>query len=873
MTKYSVLNKGKEEMKKLANAFLVLIFILSVLFINDACVMASDRQLKYDTDSIIVVYKKNISDSRKKKILTGSNMKNEEMLSKPLNIYKVQIGDKSVKNAIKDIEKQDGVLFAEPDYTYELMANTNDSLLQNTSGNKKYRRNYVNNNILNDSGESAWDYSSGEGVRVGVLDTCINMDNSDLNNVKGTFFAALKDQDFNYVDSEDVSATEEEMKLTKHQATHGIAVAGVVGAKGNNYTLGAGVAYNSDIYFAKVGRYMPLLGFNINGSDIVRGYQWAMDNGCRIINISIGSHYEIEEDTAPSSLQLLIDYAYNKKENSVLTVCGAGNEGNNEKYLREDGKTKSCYPSDYKNVYSVTAVDLEGATPRYFSFSEHNEMKNIGAPGSGYTLDYEDDTKLEYSQGTSLSAPYVCGVAALMLQNNPELSARQIREILDSTATPVTGTDREDGYGVGLINPLEAVKKSLYSVDSLKKSYTPLYGDTLKFKINCFYNNTSFSFSVKDETGNTVKTFDTFTLDKKTNNVLEWDYFDENSGSLIKSGKYTISGQIGFKSGETAFERTLTINIPDIPKISDLPKSLSVERNKFNTKTISFKVNNRSTVIADIHDAKGVTIRTLCADKDGKINLKWDLKDSKGKLVPTGKYTVHVNALNFWGEDYKDKQTTVLNVVNPGKIKYKYYKTPKKVIRAKGDTMSIKYYNTNDSYTTIKIYNSKNKLIRTLVKDKVNRKGKHTAKWNLKNDSKQYVPFGKYKIKITCTNSVGNISKTNTVKLIKEKPNCSITGLKKKYTRKGNDYPVIKVKTNQACKITVEIWDNGSRTPLKTVQGKKFFKKGTYKFKWDKRNQGGLRPGAGAFKFKIKMKNENGSKKVQTPYFELYNKK
>lgn len=397
---------------------------------------ADGPDVAYSSDDIIIVYGEDATVKEQKKALKESDLEKVETVSEEGNIVRAQIDDGvSVEEAIEEAEKSEAVLYAQPNFRYSLMETTNDPGLE-----EQFHLSYL---LVNSVSESAWSYSTGEGVKIGILDSGLNVEHTDIkDNLKGTYNAVSG--------GTDVSETDDELSESK---AHGEHVAGIAAATGNNGFLGAGVAYDADIYFSKVCGIDGTC-YCIYTSDIIKGYDWAVAQGCRVVNISIGGYgYYDDPIEGDRALENRITAAYNKSSGSVLTVCAGGNNGKTKEY---------CYPADFEDSYAVTAVSYnDSGTPSYWSGSDHNDRKDIAAPGVGImSLGYLDSDGLVAMKGTSMAAPFVTGTAALMLAREPELTAKEIVEILNSTSMDVTSTEEEDGYGHGLVDPFAAVIKA-----------------------------------------------------------------------------------------------------------------------------------------------------------------------------------------------------------------------------------------------------------------------------------------------------------------------------------------------------------------------------------------------------------------------------
>ena len=177
---------------------------------------------------------------------------------------------------------------------------------------------------------------------------------------------------------------------------HGTAVAGIIAASNNEI----GIAPNSELYSVKV------LDENGKGTieNVIKGIEWAIEKDVDIINLSFG----FSQDKA--ELKETIDKAIAK---GIIVVASAGNMyGLNVQY-----------PAAYKNVISVAAVDQNQNAA---SFTARGKI-DFTAVGVDVKIIAPNNT-LQVNSGTSLAAPYVTGVIALILQNKDIFPKEQDKE-------------------------------------------------------------------------------------------------------------------------------------------------------------------------------------------------------------------------------------------------------------------------------------------------------------------------------------------------------------------------------------------------------------------------------------------------------------
>lgn len=216
--------------------------------------------------------------------------------------------------------------------------------------------------------------------------------------------------------------------VTGPEADHGTHVAGIIGAVRNNSLGINGVADNVEIMAV---RAVP------NGDerdkDVANAIRYAVDNGAKVINMSFGKPYSPEKKAVDEAVR----YAMSK---DVLMIHAAGNDGLNidsvaafypsKHYL--DGKGTAAA---WIEVGASAATDDENLVA---SFSNYGKTSvDVFAPGVAI-YSSTPGSKYDYHDGTSMAAPVVAGLAALIRSYYPKLSAVQVKEIILKSVTKVT---------------------------------------------------------------------------------------------------------------------------------------------------------------------------------------------------------------------------------------------------------------------------------------------------------------------------------------------------------------------------------------------------------------------------------------------------
>ncbi len=167
---------------------------------------------------------------------------------------------------------------------------------------------------------------------------------------------------------------------------------------------------------------------------ILKGLDYAAAHGAQIVNMSFAGPKDalIERAIAATVAK------------GIVMVAAAGNAG---------PKSPPLYPAANANVIAVTATD---AQDRLFAASNRGSHIAISAPGVDIFLPAPDE-KYQMTSGTSFSAAYVSGLAALMLERNPALKPGEVRAILMKTARDLGAPGRDDLFGAGEADAFAAV--------------------------------------------------------------------------------------------------------------------------------------------------------------------------------------------------------------------------------------------------------------------------------------------------------------------------------------------------------------------------------------------------------------------------------
>jgi subtilisin family serine protease len=284
----------------------------------------------------------------------------------------------------------------------------------------------------------------------------------------------------NYNDFNDRFYGNGDVMASKSSALHGTHVSGIIGALRDNNIGIDGVADNVRIMMV---RAVP--DGDEHDKDVALAIRYATDNGAKIINMSFGKSYSPEKRWVDEAAK----YAQSK---GVLLVQAAGNDNANTDTAYN---FPSSFYEDGKRGEEWITVGASGPTAKSLTayFSNYGKKSvDVFAPGMKIystvpVSSYRDEN------GTSMASPVVAGLAALILEYYPSLSAKQVKMVIEQSAQKPGGKVKEPGTGDevdmgelsrtgGIINAYEAIKLA----STLKGERTtdkPVTSSTVKPKV------------------------------------------------------------------------------------------------------------------------------------------------------------------------------------------------------------------------------------------------------------------------------------------------------------------------------------------------------------------------------------------------------
>ncbi|MGA1873983.1 MAG: S8 family serine peptidase [bacterium] len=332
--------------------------------------------------------------------------------------------------AVQRLRTEASVVYAEPNYYRSAHLLPNDPYY-------KYQWHLGHLNC-----SYAWDYGTGAGAVVALLDSGVAYETSGLfakaPDLAGTLFVP----GYDFVNDD---------TFPDDDYGHGTHMAGCIAQTTNNLIGAAGVAFGAAIMPVKI---MDDIG-GVLISDEVDGIYFAANNGAHIINMSLGGPGTSVTEAAA------VTYAYSR---GVTVICSAGNSGSNT----------AEYPASYPEPVSVSAVRYDFTFAS--TYSNYGIYVDLCAPGGDLSLDQNGDGfgdgilqqthdgqnfstfSYYFLEGTSPASALVSGVAALIVgKSTVPLPPSDVVSILKGSAADLGTSGWDQYYGYGLINAYQAM--------------------------------------------------------------------------------------------------------------------------------------------------------------------------------------------------------------------------------------------------------------------------------------------------------------------------------------------------------------------------------------------------------------------------------
>lgn len=430
--------------------------LLMSLFLITFCGFAQPSQAsEVDSDRLIIKYRSSVDAPQSistrlggfdKNSAVGRTVKLKRLHAAGDNtaVYSLVNNDDaaSINDVLSQLRQNDDIEYVEADLRLQTNFVPNDA--------RYHEQWHLTEEVAGLQMESVWDEVTGEGVVVAVIDSgYIEHQDLSANLLPGYDMISnvdtAADGDGRDADATDMGDGETETEHTWH-GTH---TAGTIAAIANNGKGVVGIAHNAKI--------VPVRAIGRDGgfiSDIAASVIWAAGgfvhgvpsnkNPAQVINMSLGGEGECGQ-----TMQTAIDTAV---ELGATVVVSAGNDQQN---------VTKFVPASCNNVITVGAVNRSGARAYYSNYGHQIEISAAGGEivssfADGILSTWQGNGNAFY-EGTSMAAPQVAAVAALLYQAKPEITPAEVAKILSESARPFTGEC--ELCGSGIIDPAAALAR------------------------------------------------------------------------------------------------------------------------------------------------------------------------------------------------------------------------------------------------------------------------------------------------------------------------------------------------------------------------------------------------------------------------------
>jgi flagellar hook assembly protein FlgD len=662
-----------------------------------------------DKNELIVTFNEKLDNEELKRFFSNFGINSFKVL-KTGEIVSIEVPENLTPiDLVKSIQTDNRVKIAEPSVIYK-------SLYVPTDDGYSLQWHLAKINSPN-----AWNITKGSSnTIVAVIDGGVDITHPEFNGVIYKPYNAVNGS--TYVDNDE----------------HGTHVAGIIGALANGK---GSVGVSTGV------KIMPIDVFSgeyASTTDIVEGIYYAVNNGAKVINLSLGG------DSYSASFQEAVNYASSK---NVTILAASGN----------DSSSYIAYPASYSKVLAI------GSTNRYdsrSSFSNYGNTLDFTAPGESiYSTLPVRNNYYGYMSGTSMATPVVSGIVSLMLSRDPYLSDEKVFEILKKSTVDlgIAGWDKYYGYGrVDGAKALTLVSEPFKSMSS-RYSFTAVGDNSLPISVNVLYGAT-LTADVYNSSGTIVKNIARNKAIQAGVSTIKWNGTNSN-GSYVGTGVYTIkakitlNGRAFYKTTKVSLSNAITPNI--IPKLTSYYYS---KKSKASLRTF-VSLNKSQKVTATVYSSTGQVVKRLLINypmPTGNNSIIWSGTNSLGKKVPDGTYRISIV-----GKDNKNR-------ISIKKYIYVYLDSVTPVVSKQSiNSYSFEVNNTNKllgsfyisekAYVNVKILNSDKKVFRTIINNKVYSKGVINYTWDGLYSSGYDISNGNHYVSITVSdyakNGVSTLSK------------------------------------------------------------------------------------------------------------------
>ena len=546
--------------------------------------------------------------------------------------------EEALEDLLKNLENRSDILDYQPNYTYHALASrdtySSDQWALDNNGTFSYDdlEYGITMQAVKDVDmdvPEAWNaYSSDREVIVALLDTGVDYQHEDLANALWTNPGEIpgngKDDDGNgYIDdvngwnfynmNNQICYYDKNGGASNYNNDdHGTHCAGTIAATANNGIGIAGVASNVNVKILPV----KVLGGSegtCTTANIIRGITYAQRMGAQIVNASWGGDLPNAEDKVLKSAIA---------NSGMLFVCASGNEGTSL-------DVTPCYPASYSkeldNVISVGSINCDG-TISYYS----NVGRNLDVLAPGDEIAGLKVGGYEYMSGTSMAAPMVSAIAAMLYSSSDHLYPQTVKKVLCDSYKPLSTVSDKNVKHPGIVSALLAVNnRSLLQTDTQAPYFSTLKANYKgAVTINAKDTGSSGVCCLAYEKGNKTASY--------FKNGTRGARFTGTSTTVSKSGTYTF-----YVRDNAGNETCKTLQIT----VDKKAPTISAKKSK---KSVTVTVKDSTTGLKTVKYAYGNQKTSYFKSKGKKLSL-----NKKG----TAKITKKTKGVTIYAKDWAGNTT------------------------------------------------------------------------------------------------------------------------------------------------------------------------------------------------------------------------
>ncbi|MEM1312112.1 MAG: S8 family serine peptidase [Patescibacteria group bacterium] len=431
------------------------IFSFASLITTPLNTLANEKvveNLNFVPGEVLVKYKAGSQNTSKSKPIQAQNYNSRELPftkitlpSRSENQIKASSSlslEQATLDMVSELRSNPEVEWAEPNYLIQSAAiEINDPLFLNGSTwglNNVGTQGRLADIDINAPEGWAKSNSNGENIKIAIIDSGVDYNHPDLAaniDLKDPALGIVAGNinGYNYCNGVGCVDPKNEDPMDNHG--HGTSVAGVAAGVGQNSLGATGVCPKCKIMPIKV---IDSTSFG-DVMTISAGIYYAIDNGARVINLSLAAG-----GMTSNFISTAIAEAISK---NIIVVSAAGNCGT-ENFSKNicNFQNQPVFPANIPDVIAVGSINAQGQKSTY---SNVNDYVFVGAPGEGIITTCLKNPYCSMG-GTSAAAPFVAGIAGLLLSHNPNLNVHSIKNILSNGAKDLgeLGKDTSTGFGI-----------------------------------------------------------------------------------------------------------------------------------------------------------------------------------------------------------------------------------------------------------------------------------------------------------------------------------------------------------------------------------------------------------------------------------------